>query len=270
MRPSGRSASPFEVPPRGGGEPLEEGMLGLGIEGGGWLVKHQDQGTLAHEAAGQGKLLPLAEAHLHAFGPGWPELRLDAGRQPRNDVIRARPVDGGNHRGLVVEPAQIADSDGVVRLELEAEEVLKRAGEPRPPCLGGHAREIMAVDQDPAAGRLVESRQELHEGGLARSVFADDGHDRAGPEIQADILEHLALRAGIGERNVFEADALLDPLRNGHIGVFEQRSGVVLEPGQASRAIKPDAAQEADLADRGADVRREPRARREHEQDIAW
>ena len=44
---------------------------------------------------------------------------------------------------------------------------------------------------------------------------------------------------------------------------------VVLEPGQAPRAVQPDAAQEADLADRGADVRRQPRAGRQHQQHVA-
>ena len=54
----------------------------------------------------------------------------------------------------------------------------------------------------------------------------------------------------------------LDPPR-------DERRRVVLEPGQAPRAVEPDAAQEADLADRRADVGREPRARRQHEQHVA-
>ena len=55
----------------------------------------------------------------------------------------------------------------------------------------------------------------------------------------------------------------------GLIGRGDERRGVVLEPGQPPRAVQPDAAQEADLADRRADVRRQPRARREHEQHVA-
>ena len=46
------------------------------------------------------------------------------------------------------------------------------------------------------------------------------------------------------------------------------RRRVVLEPREPPRAVHPDAAQEADLADRGADVRREARARGEHQQHV--
>ena len=55
----------------------------------------------------------------------------------------------------------------------------------------------------------------------------------------------------------------------GLVGRGHERRRVVLEPGQAPRAVEPDAAQEADLADRGADVGREPRARGQHQQHVA-
>ncbi len=47
--------------PCGCGIALEERMLGLGIERGGRLVEDQQQWLIAHEAAGQRQLLPLAE-----------------------------------------------------------------------------------------------------------------------------------------------------------------------------------------------------------------
>ncbi len=55
----------------------------------------------------------------------------------------------------------------------------------------------------------------------------------------------------------------------GLVGRGHERRRVVLEPGQAARAVEPDAAQEADLADRRADVGREPRAGGEHQQHVA-
>ena len=45
--------------------------------------------ALAHEAAGERELLPLAERHLDAAGPGRAELRLEARRQPGDDVVGA-------------------------------------------------------------------------------------------------------------------------------------------------------------------------------------
>ena len=136
------------------------------------------------------------------------ELRLEPGRQPLDHVVRSGPLDGRDHRGLVVEAGHIADAHGMARPELEPEEILKRAGEPRPPFVGAHAREVDAIHQDATAGRLVQPAQELHERGLAGAVLADDGDHRAGLQIQADIVEHAALRARIGEGHVLEADAL--------------------------------------------------------------
>ena len=44
------------------GEALEQRVLGLGVERGGRLVEHEQQRLVAHEAAGERELLPLAEA----------------------------------------------------------------------------------------------------------------------------------------------------------------------------------------------------------------
>src|SRR5207237_9725649 len=108
-----------------------------------------------HEAAGQRELLPLAETDLHALGPGRTELRLEPGRQPGNHVVGPRAIDGRNDRGLVVEAGDIPDPDGMTRPEFEPEEILERAGEPRPPRIGGHAREIDSVPEDVPARRPV-------------------------------------------------------------------------------------------------------------------
>ena len=55
----------------------------------------------------------------------------------------------------------------------------------------------------------------------------------------------------------------------GQIGRRGERRGVVLEPGEAPRAVHPEAAQESDLADRRADVRGQARAGGEHQQHVA-
>ena len=87
--------------------------------------------------------------------------------------------------------------------------------------------------------------------------------------VEVDGVEHEAVGAGIGERDALEADALAQPRGRGLVGRGHERRRVVLEPGQAPRAVEPDAAQEADLAHGRADVGREPRARGEHEQHVA-
>src|SRR4029453_5936056 len=65
MPPPARAAAAWR-PKRGGraGVALEQGVLGLGVQGGGGLVQDQQQRLVAHEPAGQGQLLPLAKGHL--------------------------------------------------------------------------------------------------------------------------------------------------------------------------------------------------------------
>ena len=70
---------------------------------------------VAHEAASQGELLPLAETDLHAIGPGRAELGLEPRRQPGDHVAGACTVDGCNDRGLVVEVRKVPDTDGMAR-----------------------------------------------------------------------------------------------------------------------------------------------------------
>ena len=110
-------------------------------------------------------------------------------------------------RRLVVQARHVAEADGVARAELEAEEVLERAGQPRAPLVGRHARQRRVVDEDRARRRLVHLRQQLDQRRLAGAVLADDGDDRAGGQRQRHVVEHEARRARVGERHVLEADA---------------------------------------------------------------
>ena len=76
---------------RRGGVALEQRVLGLGVERRGRLVEHQQQRLVAHEAAGQRELLPLAEGDLDAVGPGRAELGVEAGRRAARPRRRRRP-----------------------------------------------------------------------------------------------------------------------------------------------------------------------------------
>ena len=63
MRPSRSSSA------HGGRVALEQRVLGLRVERGRRFVEHQHERPVAHEAARERELLPLAEAHLDAAGP---------------------------------------------------------------------------------------------------------------------------------------------------------------------------------------------------------
>ena len=137
------------------------------------------------------------------------------------------------------------------------------------PVDGRHRREIRAVDQDAPAGRRVQLGQQLHQRGLAGAVLADDRHHRPRRQVERHVVEHQPVGARIGERDVIEPHALRQSPRRRLVGRGHDRRRVVLEPGQAPRRVHPDAAQEADLADRGADVERQPRSRGQREQHVA-
>ena len=95
------------------------------------------------------------------------------------------------------------------------------------------------------------------------------GDHRAGGQVEADVVEHQPVGARVGERHVLEADAVRQPVGRRPSARAVDRRGVVLEPGEPPRAVEPDAAQEAELADRRADVLRQPAAGDEHEHDVA-
>src|SRR5690349_19354996 len=108
-------------------------MFRLGVKGRGGLVEDEKERTVAHECPRERELLPLAEAHFDSTRPGRAELRVETGAQSGDDIVGAGAADGGGDRNLVVETRHVADADTVTRRELEAEEILERAGEFRAP-----------------------------------------------------------------------------------------------------------------------------------------
>ena len=194
--------------------------------------------------------------------------RPDGRRATTSSAPRA--IDGRDDRGLVVQARHVAEADRLAGAELEAEEILERAGQPRAPLVGRHARERRVVHEDRARRRLVHLREQLDQRRLAGAVLADDGDDRAGGQRQRHVVEHEPRRAR-DRRTTRDRGGCRVRSRagTGRSADGDERRGVVFEPREAPRAVHPEAAQESDLADRGADVGRQARARREHQQHVA-
>ena len=131
------------------------------------------------------------------------------------------------------------------------------------------SRQRDVVDEDPAGGGHVHLGQQLDEGRLAGAVLAHHRDHRPRGQVQVDVLEHQPVAGSrVGEGDAVEADAGLEPGGRRQVaGALERR--VVLQPGQPPRAVEPDTPQEADLADRGADVPRQPSTGGQHEQHLA-
>ena len=164
-------------------------------------------------AAGERELLPLPEAHVDAVVPRGPELGVEPGGERVDHVGRAGPVDGALDRRPFVDVRVVADADGRLREELEAVEVLERAGEAVAPLVGGHAREVDAVDRDAPARRRVHVGEQLHERALARAVLADERDHRARGELDVHVGERVVVGARVRERHVLEPDAARDAVR---------------------------------------------------------
>src|SRR5215470_19399195 len=112
----------------------------------------------------------------------------------------------------------------MARAELKTEEVLESTRKARAPLVRRDAREIRSVHQDTPARRWIKPAQQLHQGGLAGSVLADNCDDGARLETQIDVFQHQPACAEIGERDTIEPDALRESFGRGHIGGSDQRS----------------------------------------------
>ena len=55
---------------------------------------------------------------------------------------------------------------------------------------------VHAAERQPAAGDIVQTRDELHERGLGRARAADDADRLAGTDVQINVIEHLFVRLG--------------------------------------------------------------------------
>ncbi len=214
-------------------EPLEQRVLGLGIQRRGRLVEHEQEWLLAHEAAGERELLPLPEAHVYPVVPGRPELGVEPGREPVDHVTRTGAPDRTLDRRPFVDVGMVAHADTRLRKQFEPVEVLEGAREMGAPLVGRHAREVDAVNGDSPTRRRVHVGEELHERALARAVLADQRDHRTRRQLDVHVGEGLAIGPRVGERHVLEADAVVDPFGHRDFRGAGLARGVVLEPGQA-------------------------------------
>src|SRR4051812_14971575 len=159
-------------------------MLRLRVEGGRRLVEDEHEWTITHEAASERELLPLTEADLDTFRPGWTKLGIEAGGESSDHVIGAGATDGRCNGRCTFVAWHVAEADAVQRAELEAEEILERAGHSLAPGVRGDARERRIVDQNLTGHRFIHARQQLDHGALPGPVLADDCDDRTRGQLE--------------------------------------------------------------------------------------
>ena len=255
-----------------GGVALEQRVLGLGVERGGRLVEHEQQRRVAHEAARQRQLLPLAERHLDAAGPGRAELGVEARRRAARPRRRRRPGrrprrPPARRRGAAGRRGRRSAARGSSKRKKSWNAPASRVA----PLVGGRcAPAATPSTRIRAGGRLVHLGEQLDERATCRRRSRRRPRRPRRPAGRASTSSSTS-RSVPGRRTTRASKRMpsVEPVGRRQVGGGAERGGVVLEPGQPPRAVQPDAAQEADLADRRADVRRQPRAGGEHEQHVA-
>ena len=168
--------------------------LGRGVERAGGFVQDQ-QRRLAQQRARQRQALALSARQRRAAVR---EHRVVAHRHLLDRVVQA------------CEPAGVLDAI-LGHLGVEHRDVVADRGREQPRFLGDDpeafaqrvqvpAGDLAAVDRDAPRERRVQSGEQPRERGLARAGSADNRDALAGRGVEADVGEHRARLARIGER----------------------------------------------------------------------
>ena len=181
------------------GQRLTQRGVRLIVERGEAVVKQVHLRMLG-DGARDGQALPLPAGHVR------PALR-----HRREEVVRPRPDEVlGLRRGGGADGVGLRDVAGELKVRenvaREEHALLRHVAEQSAQAGLRQAAHVHAADADRAAGRIIKARDEVEQRRLAAAGRADDGRDLAGPRREADVVQHIVLRAGVAERHVVERD----------------------------------------------------------------
>src|SRR5690606_22249652 len=106
-------------------------------------------------------------------------------------------------------------ADVLVEAHVEAHEVLEDDADRVAELLQVVLAQVHAVEQDATFARVVESREQLRDRGLAGPILPDERHARARSDREAESPHRPALAPRVAEADVLEAEALADGSRHG-------------------------------------------------------
>ena len=181
-------------------EVLEDGGLGLGIDGGDGIVQDQDGGLL-HQSTGDGDALLLAagdgDAALAQHGL---IAQLELGNIAVH-VRQLRCVDDGVPLVGVGSEGDVG-GDGVGEEEI----ILGHVGTARTDIVDGNGVDIPAIDKNRAVGDVVGPQEQVHQGGLACAGLAHQTDVLARMDRKGHILQGVVVGVGIAEGQAAEFD----------------------------------------------------------------
>ncbi len=173
-----------------GHDQVERGLnlrLGERVYAGCGLIENEDAGVL-HQHARQGHQLPLA--HRQAAAP-FAHLAGDAVRQR----LQPLPTTDLPCRGLDALVAGLRPGVADVVGHRAGEEERHLGDDAQLAAVSGQVEgaDVLPIDMDRAFLELVVAGDELDDARLARPRVADEGDALAGPDVEAEVVEHLLL-----------------------------------------------------------------------------
>ena len=193
-----------------GHRPLDQ-LLALRVEIARRLVEDQDLRRREDRARDREPLL-LPARELHA---ALADECLVALGQARDELVRVR----AERRVLDLRVGRVvaAVRDVVAHGAVEQEHVLLHDREQAAVGLQVKLPDVDAVEQEPAARRIVEPRDEVRDRGLAGAAAADERDDGAARHAHAEVAHDGSVLA-ILERDVLELDLAHEPRRVRRVG----------------------------------------------------
>ena len=154
---------------------------------------------------------------------------LDVGVVPVGE--RPNELVGADRRGrgvdLVVGRAGPAERDVVAHGAREEEALLGHDSELSAERRHRDVPQVVPVDRDAPARRVVEPREQLHDGRLARAGVPDERDCRPRRHRERDAVEHLGPAGRIREAHVLERHVAADRRQVAGVGrIGERRLGV--------------------------------------------
>ncbi|MPM31102.1 hypothetical protein SDC9_77655 [bioreactor metagenome] len=174
---------------QGGAQP----RVGGDVQGRERVVEDVQVGS-ADQRPGDREALALPAGHV---GAALGDRGVEATGHLRDEVAGLGHLEGVPQLlvgGIGVAVAQVAGHRPGEQVRL-----LRHQPDPAPQQVRLEAADVDAVHLDGALGRVVQPRQQIDQGGLARSGGADDRGGAAGGHREADLLQHRRVRPGVGE-----------------------------------------------------------------------
>ena len=188
------------------GEEINDAIAGGGIEVAGGLVGEEEAGA-GDEGAGEGDALLLAAGEFAgAMGEAMGESDFVEGGGGAGQRV-AFAADEERHGDVL-----LSGELGEERLNLpdEADVGVAEVGE----LIGVELGEVLLVEEDLAGSGVVESAEEMEEGGLAGAGSADQGDAFAGRDGEGEVAEDGEGSGGgligLSERDGFDGGRQVD------------------------------------------------------------